>query len=221
MLYRYNKPTFVVTANAVDKNNRPLPAPVIKGKVSSEENDLDILSKEIVYLPGMSNLESLIPAINYGDALSVIKSMEEELEKDLPELRFNSLSDSTASGKALRTILTSAIDRANECKSNFTDGIKRLNEMALSIGSYMGLFVGIGTYENGDFEHEISMGDIFPVDADERAATLKTLTESGVPLGVAMKMAGYEEEIVTEAVSEKSSQDEKALGSFVNSFNSQ
>lgn len=221
MLYRYNKPTFVVTANAVDKNNRPLPAPVIKGKTSSEENDLDILSKEIVYLPGMSNLNSLIPNINYDSALNVIKSMESELEKDLPELRFNSLSDSTASGKALRTILASSIDRANECKSNFVDGVKRLNEMALSIGSYMGLFAGIGTYENGDFEHSIDLGEIFPVDNDERATTLKTLTDAGVPLETAMKIAGFEEEVIVEAVASKATQDEKALGSFVNSFNSQ
>lgn len=221
LLWRYNKPTFAVSANATDKNGRPLPAPVVKGKTPSTEANADLLTNEVVYLPGMSSLESLIPNINYDSALAVITAMENELEKDLPELRYNSLNDTDLSGKALRIVLGASVDRAEEAKNNFVSGIVRMIEMSLTIGTWMGIFRGIGTYENGDFEIGMDFGEIFPIGEEERAELLKTLTESGLPLGSAMKLAGYEEEVIEEAVTEKETSDNKALSSFVNNFNEQ
>jgi len=219
MLWRYNKPTFVVSANAVDKNNRPLPAPVIKGKSSSEERDLDILEKEIVYLPGMTSIESLIPQIDYAAALSVVRAMEEEIERDLPELRYFSLKESDLSGKAMKTLLAPSLDRAGEAKSNLEAGLVRLNEMALTIGKFLGLFPSVGSYENGDFGHAVDLGDAFTTDMSEKASELKALTDAGVPLGTAMKICGFSEEVTAEAVATKNQETDKALGRFIQNFN--
>jgi len=219
ILWRYNKPLWVVSANAVDKNNRPLPAPVVKGKSAGEERDLDLLAQELIYLPGMSSMSSLIPDIDYNAALAIVKAMEEELEKDLPELRYYSLNDTQNSGKALKILLAPSIDRAEEAKSNLIAGIKRLNEMALTVGKFMGLFPSIGTYEKGEYEHSLDFGDVFPQDNDDKAATLKTLAEAGVPLETAMKLAGFDESTIAEAVEAKRAQEERAMGSFLTEFN--
>lgn len=221
MLWRYNKPTWAVSANSVDKSGRPLPPPKVNGKPISEENDLDMLKNEVIYLPGMSTMSSLIPAIDYSAALEIIKAMEEELEKDLPELRYNSLKESDMSGKAMRTLLAPAIDKANEAKSNLVAGLTRLNEMALTVGKFMGIFSNLGTYENGDFEHGINMAEVFSTSTDETSVTLKALTDAGIPLEVAMKVVGFDEETIAEAVRIKSIQEDKALGTFLSDFNKQ
>jgi hypothetical protein len=219
LLWRFNKPTFVVSANAVDKNNRPLPAPVVKGKPSTDDKELDLLANEVLYMPGMSSLSSLIPDIDYNSALAVVKAMEEELEKDLPETRYFSLKDSDLSGKAIQLLLSPAIDRANEARQNLETGLVRLSEMALTIGKYLGLFSNIGTYENGDFEHSLSLGEVFTTSLDDMAQTLKTLTEAGVPLEVAMKLTGFTEEDTQAAVESKLGQEERAMGRFLSEFN--
>lgn len=219
MLWRYNKPIFVISANAVDKNNRPIPAPVIRGSTSSTERDVDSLEREVVYLPGVSTMESLIPNIDYNAALAIVKAMEDEISKDLPELHYYDMKETDASGKAMKLMLAPSIDRAEEAQSNFVAGLKRVNEIALTVGKFMGLFPGLGSYEQGDFEHTIDMGDPFPMDEGDKAALLKTLCEAGVPLSTAMKIVGYPEETINEAVEEKARASNNALSSFLTEFN--
>lgn len=222
MLFKYNKPLWAVSANQVDKDGRPIPAPLIKKDTNAA--DLEVKDNSIIYLPGMSTLTSLIPNINYDSALNILNAMVAELREDLPELNYYALKDaSNLSGKAIKLLLAGALDKANEARSNFLQGLIRLDEMALTIGRWFGLFpVTIGSYQNGDFEHSILAPDFVTKESDETATTLKLFIESGLPLPSAMRLVGFSEEEVVTAMKEKAeiqSQNDSALAQSLMKFN--
>lgn len=187
------------------KYNRAYWALVSEGKapaLSVDAQDTILRENSIIRLGG-ADLKSLVPPINYTDALKVLQDMMSELEQDLPELKYYSLNDSQLSGKAISLLLAGAIDKAGEARENLIQGLIRLNEMALTIGRFWDLFpANIGTFDNGDFEHELDIDPMFSEDESERALLLKSLRDSGLGLSTAMELAGYEEEFVTMAVEE-------------------
>lgn len=199
MLFRFGKATMVVSANASDKNGRPMPAPRLE--------DADVVQGDILRLPGMAGVESLVPNINYDSALHILNAMMEELENDLPELRYYSMRDTQLSGKAVRSILAAAIDRATEYRGNIIQGLVRANQIALTLGSFWGLFPGIGTYERGDYDHDIETPEMFGTSLDEKATILKELTSAGMPLASAMLFVGYSQEEVDETMTAKQTED--------------
>jgi len=200
MLFRYNKPTWVVSANDKDATGRPLPPPKIKTtNPNAPEKDMTLTDNDIIYMPGLSTINSLIPPIDYTSALNVLNSLMDEIKEDLPELNYYTLREGNLSGKAIKLLLAGAIDKASEARNNFVAGIVRLNEMALTIGQNIGLFSGLGTYERGDFTHNIVLEEMFPNSKDEVAVTLKVYVEAGLPIGFAMKLCGFSEAEVAEA----------------------
>lgn len=214
LLFRYNKPIFVISANDKDSNGRPIPAPKIKPE------DTELKDNAIVYLPGVSTIQPLIPNINFESALKILQDGMNELSQDLPELRYYSLQDSQLSGKAIRLLLAGAIDRAEEARGNFIQGVIRLNQMALTIGS--SLFKGIGSYESGSFEHTILVSEMFPTTLEEKANTLQLLVSAGFPLISAMKKLGFSEDEIAETLQarvEEQAQSENALAQSLQRFN--
>jgi hypothetical protein len=200
MLFRYNKPLWGVLSNAVGADGSPLPPP--KMEVGGAE-DATFTDNSIVYLPGKTDLKSLIPAIDYDAALKILDSMMDEIEKDLPELKYYSLQEKDLSGKAIALLLGGAMDRNTEARGNFTQGMVRANQIALTMGRAIGLFPeNIGMYRSGDYDHTIFVDSAFSDSLDERANTLKTLTESGVPVQFAMKQCGFSEAEIMEAFAE-------------------
>jgi hypothetical protein len=188
MLFRYNKPLWAVKANAMDAQGRPLPAP----KIKTTDTTMEMKDDSIIYLPGNSLMESLIPDIKYGEALTIVQDMMNEIEQDLPELRYYSIKDSNLSGKAIHYLLAGAIDKAMEAQGNFLGGLERLNEMALTVGQFLGLFSPLmGNYANGDFTHSIQPPKMFEIGIDEKSTSLKNLTGAGVPLTLAMALSGF------------------------------
>jgi hypothetical protein len=157
----------------------------------------------LIKLPGVATISSLIPPIDYADALAILNAQMEELEKDLPELRWyalNPTSQSAMSGTALRTLLGAAIDRANEARNNFLASLSRAFEMALTIGIYNGVFpASLGTFDNGDFYHELHVDSAWGESVDEKATTMQALTNAGVPAKAAMQLAGFTEQQVSDA----------------------
>jgi hypothetical protein len=127
----------------------------------------------------------------------------EELQQDLPELRYYTLRENELSGIAMRTLLAGALDVAREAEEAFITGDTRSNEIALTMGQYYGLFNGLGTFENGDFEHDLQFEEIVPVTtASESATTLQTLMNSlgRENLKLAMKLAGFADEAIDQVV---------------------
>jgi hypothetical protein len=145
---------------------------------------------------------SAVPNLPYGDLLNVVKNMSEELIRDLPELRSYSLeASSNLSGKAIALLLEPAIERAEEAQSNLIRGLERVNQIALTIGVANGIFPSnLGNYERGDFAHNIVAPDLRNLPLDEKALSLQALVTAGVPLAVAMRLAKFSEDDITEAV---------------------
>ncbi len=192
LLFQYNKPIYGVTNNSRDTTGRPLPIKKITaGNVNANKSDDNLF----IYVEG-ADIKSLIPDLKWAEVLSIVKSDEEELEKDLPELRYYSVKDNQLSGVALQTLLAGALDRAKEAQENFNTSQERLNEMALTIGRFYNIFpVSIGSYEHGDFNHNISFDEIIPLSSQaEKATTLASLGNVDMPLNDKMRLAGYGED---------------------------
>lgn len=208
LLFAFGEPVFVASANATDAQGRPLPAPRIESVATTPAPTgiLGVVGEIIgrmIKLPGLTTLNSLIPNIDYSDALLILNAQMEELEKDLPELRWYALdssSQSAMSGAALRTLLGAAIDRANEARNNFLASLSRAIEMALTIGIYNGVFPStLGTFDSGDFDHELQVDSAWGESVDEKAATMAALTNAGIPAKAAMALAGFTDTQIADA----------------------
>jgi hypothetical protein len=207
LLFAFGEPIFVASANDKDAAGRPLPPPKIAtgagGTATSSETAKETVFGRLISLPGVATLNALIPDIDYADALLILNAQMEEIEKDLPELRWYSLnptSQGALSGTALRTMLGAAIDRANEARNNFISSLSRMMEMALTIGIFNGIFPAtLGNFDSGDFAHELQIDDSWSETTTEKGATMQALTSAGVPAPIAMKLAGFTEEQVKEA----------------------
>ena len=67
--------------------------------------------------------------------------------------------------------------------------------MCITLGQSHGIFdAGLGTFDAGTTQHSIRFAEQFPIDESEKATTLKTHVEAGIPLKVAMAFSGYTEE---------------------------
>ena len=192
MLFRNNKPLWVSTSSNVDKDGKFKAPPLTSGQ------KIDATDNSILSMPNMTDIKSLVPDVKYADALAIVQAQVEEVEKDLPEIRYFALKDNGLSGKALRTLLGSAVDRANEARSGLVSAFIRADEIALTIGMAAGIFSGLGSYENGDFDHSYILPDIFPVNLDDIALTLQSLKNAGLPLSSALKMIGKDDEFIAE-----------------------
>lgn len=186
MIFRYNKPLWVALAGGADANGLPSAPPLTQ---SDLDNKLD--SDDVVMLNGSGSLESLVANLNYDSFLAILNADIDEIEKDLPELRYYSLKDSQMSGKAISLLLGAALDRAAEARNNFSQAIQRCNEIALTMGANIGALQLSGlSYDRGDFDHELIVDASFSEDISEKATTFKTLTDGGMEVGEALLQAG-------------------------------
>lgn len=213
MLFRHNKPTWALSAIGQDAAGRPLPPPVMKGTdgvVSA--TSVKISDEEFVSLPGNSTLLSMVPDVNYADALAVLQDMMAEIGRDLPELAYYQLREmNTISGVAVRTLLSDAIDRLLEARGNAEGGLVRANQMALTIGAHAGLFADLGgTYESGDFDHSFEERDVISLTEDEQARVERQESDTrlvrmqvGISQRQALEELGYDAEDIERMVVER------------------
>lgn len=189
--------------SGVDGSNRPLPAaPVGRamtainqargGTVYNDNGTVRATADEtFIDLPGSTDLKSLVPQLAYGDLLDVVREAMNELESDLPEIRWYRLAEQGAdlTGRAIRLLMAPAAKRVEEARGNGETALARADEMALSMAQAIGLFGGIGTYENGDLAHSFEPREVFPETRyDEAEANraegqaAQALKSAGVPL---------------------------------------
>lgn len=199
ILFRYNKPLEVVTAGGNDSSGKPLPPPALldgDGSQIGEGDKYDRTDSDLMMLPGNADVKQLVPALAYADALAILNAQMDELEQDLPEMAYYRMKDKgELSGRAVRLMLSDAIDRAIEARGNGETAIVRANQIALTLGAIHKLegFTDIGTYENGDFEHSFAKREVIPVSELERSETVKMDVDAGFPLTVSMPQHGYAE----------------------------
>ncbi len=194
VIFRFNKPTMAILANANDKEGRPVPAPKLEKLSGGEgytEHDDDIKS-----FPGSSRMEFLVPNLNYQAHLDVIAAQMRELEEDLPELSYYRQREfgSSISGRAVRLLLSQAVDRTLEARGNIETALAKADKMALTIGINTGIFdKAIGSYRGGDLDHTFAEREVIPFSAQEAAETLSLERSAGVPLLTAVRRRGWTE----------------------------
>jgi len=195
MLFRHNKPVWALQANATDSAGRPLPPPKVNNGSSSDTVELG--EETMLTLPGHASLAPLVPPVNYQAALSTIEAMMTELEADLPELAYYRLREmNNLSGRAVRLLLGDLISKAEEARGNLVTALIRANQIGLTIGVNAGLFSNIGTYEAGDFDHEITLPDIIPLNELEKLEVLQSKQSIGVPNEKLWEEAGYDADTI-------------------------
>jgi hypothetical protein len=202
MLFRHNKALWAVSANQVMTDGTPIPAPKLKQGTNPDRTDMEMRDNTILYLPGNSTIQGLVPQIDYAAALSVLQAQEKELIQDLPELLYYSLPDRDLSGKALRTLLGAAIDRAIQAQANFVEGTVRLNQMSMTVGMFQGIFPSLGNFDDGSLAHSVRFLEPFPLDAGEKAEVLN-LYAAKMPLKIAMMFAGFSVEEIAKVPDEQ------------------
>lgn len=174
-------------AGMVDSTGRELPPPQIQGVNNSTTADagtLQVGDRRLIRVPGGWTMTAKVAPLPFGDALAVLNAQMLELEKDLPELIYYRLQDeaSALSGRAVRFLLSSAIDRAIEARGNCEAALIRLDQMALTIAQVNEIpgFApeDIGTYAAGDFDHSFEVRDILPADTLEDAQAEQALMDA-------------------------------------------
>jgi hypothetical protein len=214
MIFNNKDGLWVVSANDKDASGRPIPAPKPKLAIGTSYGDEPKLKelKNVVALPGLVTMNCLIPNLPYDSMLAIVNDQLKELEYDMPELKYNALSESQLSSKAIRLMLAGAIDKAEEARESLLSALKRAIQICLTMGSFFTLpdFLGLGTFENGNFDDfTITCEEIFPMSDDEKALTLKTYVEAGLPLPTAMRKSGFSEDEILLATQEKQAQDKQ------------
>jgi hypothetical protein len=196
-MFRYGKPIWAVLSNMMDPSGEPLPAPRLEDADEDYLRDPDsggtyIGDEPVLYFPGESKPQLLIPNINWDAQRNAVSDQMNELEHDLPELTYyRIISDlKEPSGRALTYMLSPAVDRVIEVRGNLYSALMRANQMALTLGDAAGIWSGLGTYENGDFEHEFVGQDVIPLgrlDIAEAQRAEAEAAERRANLGVPQK----------------------------------
>jgi hypothetical protein len=192
IIFRYNRPTVAIMANGNDPSGRPLPPPKLANQQAgvAEEHDDDVKS-----FPGTSKMEYLVANLNYQAHLDILNAQMRELEEDLPELSYYRQKElgSSISGRAVRLLLSQAVDRTIEARSNIEQALIRADMMALTIGAVAGLWKDIGNFEHGDFEHLFAEREVIPFSQQEQAETISMEVSAGVPLVTSARRRGWTE----------------------------
>jgi len=204
MIFRHNKANWALRANAQDASGRPLPPPSIDGTLAGNGMEtLELGDETVLRLPGLSVLDSLVPQLDYGSALAILNAQMDEIEQDLPELAYYKLREKgDLSGRAVRALLSDAIDRLLEARGNVEDMLARADAMALTVGQAVGVFHDLGDYHRGDFKHGFARRDVIPLDELDKAEILQTETAAGLPLVTALRRVGMGEEEIRQVLDE-------------------
>lgn len=199
LLFRFNDVTWAITANAMDPSGRPLPAPMVNlnGEMQRDDGTTTIgTGTKVARLPGNSEMKPLVPDLKYADALAILQDHMKELEADLPEMAYYRLRDQSKdlSGKAIRYLLSDAIDKALEARGNAETALARANAMALTIGVKLNLpgFAGIGEYEAGDLDHSFGERSIIPLSDSEKRENAEADQRLGASKETTLTALGYD-----------------------------
>lgn len=146
----------------------------------------------------------LVAPVDIEGAILHITEILKDLERDYPELKFDSLrSLGDISGRALRIARQPAETKVLQRRANYDDGHKRILQMAISIGGMRNLFRGfnLDSYSSGALEFEFGPRNVFATDILEEHEedkafweAVKIAKEAGMPLLAYLEHKGWSEE---------------------------
>lgn len=214
MLFRNNRVLWALMAKATDASGRPLPPPNVTTNNDNSATDpfYELGEDRMVRLPGNAELASLVPDLNYDAALKILQDQMVEIEHDLPELAYYRIRDmNEIAAETVRLLLTDATNRLLEARNNAEAALVRLDAMALTIASNARLkgFESLGSFENGDFAHSFAAREVIAISEKERAETIKTTKESGVPLLTAVRRNGWNDTEIEQMEKDQAADDER------------
>lgn len=161
-----------------------------------------------MYGPSGATATSLVSDHDIMASLETIKAAAEEIERELPELGLDENNEVAAlSGRALRTRQQPATGKIEMRRPAYDDSLVRAHQMAMSIGEGRGYdgFKGIGTFDAGEFKHNIGKRPVFKVDRIDELEEDKVFWEtasiaraSGVELSSWLKAKGWTKEMVND-----------------------
>lgn len=219
MEFRYNRPYWAVSAGGNDASGRPLTPPRIQSQNPSDphlEGAVDVKDDSVFYLPGNASISPMVPQLDYSALLATVADQLQEIERDLPELAYYRLRDRAGdlSGRAVRLLLSDAVDRAIESRGTAEEALARAHAMALTIGTNTGLFSDIGTYEDGDFDHSFAVRPIIEESEFEKAETAKTYTDASAPLKSALRRVGWSQDNIDQLAADQEEDAERERVAF-------
>lgn len=231
MLFRHNKVTWALQANMMTGDNRPVP-PVQVGESTSRTatptNVVSVGDDEMYRLPGMASLVPLVPNLQYDAALRILQDHMTELERDLPELAYFRIRElgANVSGRAVRLLLSDAVDKVLEARGNAEAGLVRADQMALTIGNFTKAFSVSGTFEDGSFDHAFADRPVIQTSDEEDAQAELTEANAGIArekLGVSKRRwlldHGFSDQEIEEMAREIEADTEAATQKAMDAFN--
>lgn len=232
MLYRHNDAIWALQSAGRTGLSGTVAAPRIvsagglPGGPPGDDDPVLIGGESVVRLPGGTELQSLVPNINYEQALAVLSAHMRELEYDLPEMGFYQLREQQGevSGVALRLLMGPALEKAQEARRHGHALLERLDEMAITIGRALRIpeFLAVGgSYEDGDWEHGFDLREIIPMSSAEQAAVDMAVAQaaieqqaSGLSEKWTLRDRGFSDEEIEDMEAEKAEDAEKAQARF-------
>lgn len=184
--------------------------------VAAEKED----QYSIIYSPSKdAKLEAIVGQIDLEGALKNIQEMNRELERDMPELAFQSMrernGDFTAPG--IRAGYSDAIGRIVDARGNYDHALVRALQMAISIGGHNGYegfeSFSLDSYDRGDLDMYIKDR---PVIADslglgEKLDKLSQVGSMQPSLQrLALKAMDYDEKTIEEVIADSEKQTRNA-----------
>lgn len=163
-----------------------------------------------IYAPTGAAAQALIASVDIGGALAAIAGINEQLERDYPEIKLMILRGvGTTSGEALRTAQEPVVAKVEKRRTPYDWGIVRAQQMAMSIGGMNGYpgyeAFDAGSYERGDLNHDIGSRPVFGTAADARAthdaavfAAAKAAMSIGIDPLIYLRDAGWSEDRLDE-----------------------
>ncbi len=173
-LYRmlFPKWPWVAEQSATDADGRPVgPA---RFETTGATSVMDVGGENVVRMPTGVTLKPAVPQIDFASHLNSLNAMLEELEKDLPELRYHKLNErGVESGRAIRYQLSDLVDKVYEARGNGLAAIEKVVQMALTIGKNAGIegFGDLPDFGDDKRAFTFSSRDPFPSSEEEEIET--------------------------------------------------
>ncbi len=200
MVYQDAEGAWVLKSVGTDANGRPLPPPSMgaaaqDGTPGRQSDDTIQVGKRSFWrLPGNQELQSVVADIDYAGSLAILQDHDQHLERLMPALAYSRISELTGgdlSGRAIRFKLTPAVDQVAEVRANAVAALIQADQIALTLAQVNGIpgFEGVGSFDQGSFEHEFEDTDVIPAGEYETAQTLReqatafsTFAAAGLPM---------------------------------------
>lgn len=184
------------------------------GMVKTLQTDEGRDTMDTIQMSAGGSATALAFPLDVQGMIANLKFMQEEMERDLPELTLARLRESgnlTAPG--VMAGYSDAIDRIIEAQGNYDAGTIQAQQMAIAIGGFRGYEpyrgYSLDSYYNGDLIHSIAERPVVG-DAMSKKERVDTLSANGFH-DLMLREMDYDQTTIDKAMTEKNNQTAAAM----------